>query len=652
MSVSRQRLAVSAVLVTALTVTVTAGCAAASKSGPSANPTMSTSPSASPVASVRAAQAGDLLISDGTATVTVNGTKVAFPTTVTDASWSPDRSRITFIDAAGNVDSTRLDGSSRVVLTKSASGVTRSHPTWDGDRILYTQTDSSGASNVEYAYANGWINPLAVGTPTGLGGEDVPTDGNSAASTATAHLSGGQLGETAFQHQGAAGPEVWVVDRFQRSSVAVKLADGSQPAISPDGTTVAYVGADGQIHLVSDTSGTSGKTSQTTVISAGLTAPTHLAWTPDGGSITFSTASSIESIPSNGSGTKPGAVRVVSKFAGVATYAGAAQDRIERLGFTDPVAGAIAVTQARYQTAKTYRVSQSNAFAYGAMLANPANPDAAALGSGYSPVLYTAADSLDPRTKAELLRLFGTPDPVYGGPTITIVGDTSLISAATEAAVQNLGYKTTRVSGADQYAVNASALRAANPTNTASVIVVSGDDPAAIATESFAGAFQVVVLTRGSTLPAAASTYLSRLASNTSVYVVGASAQSALTSWTAPSGVKVIPLVGADAAQSSAVLARVVFGSPLGVILVDPANAADKAVALTAAQQLGYAILLVDPAKGLEPATRAFLDDSSAGIGTTLVVGPTGTLSDDLAKQAASAVGDAENITLGVTYAG
>jgi hypothetical protein len=655
MSVHRQRLAVSAVLVTALTVTVTAGCASASKPGPSANPTMSTSASSSSssvAAGVRGPQPGDLLISDGTAAVTVNGTKVSFPTTVTDASWSPDRSRIAFIDADGNVDSTRIDGSGRVVLTKAASGVTRSHPTWDGDRILYTRTDSSGASKVEYAYANGWINPSAVGEPLALGGENAPTDGNSAASAATAHLAGGLVGETAFQHKGAAGPEVWVIDNYQRSSVGLKVADGSQPAISPDGTRVAYVGTDGQIHLAPIPT-PAAETPQTTVISAGLTAPTHLAWTPDGGSVTFSTASSIESIPSNGTGAQQGAVRTVAKSAGVATYAGAAQDRIERLSFTDPVAGAIAVTQARYQTAKTYQVSQSSAHAYGAVLANPADPDAAALGAGYYPVLYTAAASLDPRTKAELQRLFGTSDPVNGGPTITIVGDTGTVSAATEAAVRNLGYKTTRISGADRYAVNATVLKAAHPAVSGqSVIVVSGDDPAAIATEAFGGLFQQVVLTRGSTLPAAASTYLSRLPSSTIVYVVGASAQSALTSWTAPSGVKVVPLVGADAAQASAVVARVAFGSPLGVILLDPADAADEDVAVTAAQQLGYAILLVDPAKGLEPATRGFLNDSSAGIGTTLVVGPTSTLSDNLVKQAASVAGDTESVTLGVTYAG
>jgi len=648
MSVFRQRLAVSAVFVTALTVTATAGCGSSANSGPSANPTLSSS--ASPAAA-RALQAGDLLVSNGTATVTVNGTKVAYPSTVTDATWSPDRSRVAFIDADGNVDTTHPDGTGRLVLTKATAGVTRSDPAWDAGQILYTQTAASGATTVQAVYANGWVNPLE-GDASAIHGEDAPADGNSSASVSTAHLPSGVLSETAFQHKGVYGPEVWVVDQYQRASSSVKLADGSQPAVSPDGTKIAYVGTDGQIHLVPSTN-TSGKTPQGTVISKGLTAPTHLAWTPDGTSITFSTVAWIESIPSDGTGTRPGAARVLSKAAGVASYAGGAQDRTERLSSSDPIAGAIAVTQARYQTTKTYQVSQSTVYAYGATLANPADPIAAELGANYTPVLYTAADALDPRTKAELLRMFGTPDPANDEvPTVTIVGDTSMVSAAVETAVKGLGYKTTRISGADRYAVNAAALKTGvDAANTREVIVVSGDDPVAVAVSSFSDGAGVL-LTRGSTLPAATATYLSGLSSGTVVYVVGSAAQSALSSWTKPSGVQVVPLVGSDPVQTSVLVARTVYGSPSGVVLVDPAKTADEDVAVTAAQQLGYAVLLVDPAKGLEPATRAFLDDSSAGLGATLTVGPSGTLSDPLVQQAAGAAGDAGGVTLGVTYAG
>jgi hypothetical protein len=655
MSVFRQRLAISAVLVTALTVSVTAGCASAGKQGPSANPTLSSSARPTPTATAvagRAPQAGDLLISNGTATVTVNGSKVSFPTTVTDAAWSPDRSRIAFIDADGNLDSSHPDGTGQLVLAKPASGATFSDPAWGGDQIFYTRTTAAGASNFKAVHANGWVGPHDADTSadySAIGGENAPTTDNSSVSVSMAHLANGLSREAAFQHKGANGPEVWIVDQYQRGSTSAKLAQGSQPAVSPDGTRVAYVGTDGQIHLVSSTAG---QTPQSTVISKGLTAPTHLAWAPDGGSIAFSTASGIESIQSNGTAAKPGVVRELSKSAGVATYAGAAQDVAERLSSTDPIAGAISLTQSRYRTTKTYRVLQSSVYAYSVALANPADPVAAELGAGYQPILYTGASALDPRTKAELLRMFGAPNTADGEiPTVTIVGDTSMVSTAVENAVKALGYKTARVSGADRYAVNAAAVKAnSQSSNYQSVLLVSGDDPAVLTAASLLS--NTVLLTRGSTLPSYVSTFLSGLSSGTTVYVVGDSARAALGSWS-KSGVKVVPLSGADAAQTSVLLAKNVFGSPSGVVLVDPAKSADGDVAVTAALEYGYAILLVDPAKGLEPATRTFLDDSSAGLGTTLAIGPSGTLSDPLVQQAMGAAGDAEGIMLGApTYSG
>src|SRR5258708_7707526 len=224
MHAPRQRLAVSAVLATALTVAVTAGCASTANK-PTADPKQASSSPSTKATQPSAFRFGALLVSDGTSTVTVGGTKLAFPTTVTDAVWSPDGSRIAFVDADGNVDSAHPDGTGRLVLTKTRSGVTRSHPAWDGDRILYAQRGADGVSNVEVVYANGWTDPRMPASPSGdisgLGGENVPDGGNSAPSAANAHLSGGLIGETAFEHKGASGPEVWIVDQYQRGATAV-----------------------------------------------------------------------------------------------------------------------------------------------------------------------------------------------------------------------------------------------------------------------------------------------------------------------------------------------------------------------------------------------------------------------------------------------
>jgi hypothetical protein len=65
----------------------------------------------------------------------------------------------------------------------------------------------------------------------------------------------------------------------------------------------------------------------------------------------------------------------------------------------------------------------------------------------HGPTLLTAGNALDPRTSAEMQRLFGKVSN-SGKPLITITSDT--VSANVENAVRNLGYDTKRVP-ADQH---------------------------------------------------------------------------------------------------------------------------------------------------------------------------------------------------------
>ncbi len=669
MSASRQHLAVSAVLVTSLTVAAVAACG--SNSGPvanaigtlspqsaGANPGLSASPSGgagasgNPPASAAAFPVGTMLESNGTSTVTVGGRKVAFPTTVTGAAWSRDGSRIAFIDADGNVDSSRPDGTGRLVLTKHQSGVTRSDPTWAGGSILFTQR-RAGHSIVTSVNGNGWADPDVPAGQSVVGGSngDAAMQDNSAPSAGPKHEFADTRLAIGFVHQGSKGSEVWIQDEYQRDVTSVKAGLGTDPAVSPDGNEIAYLGTDGQIRTVSTVLGQSGKVKPSTAITAGLSGAGHLAWTADGDRVVFSTASGVEAVsaaPAGAAGSnKPVAVDGTAGASTVVTFLGAVTDRAERLGSGDPVADAITASKARWEGMKTFYVSQSSLHASSAALANPGDPDAAALVSNDEPLLYTAAGSLDPRTKAELVRLFGAPDTADGvTPTITIVGDDTMISAATQKAVQKLGYQTQRVSGADRYAVDAASLATAPVWSGMKVIVVSGDDPALAAAEACGGA--QIVLTKGATLPAAAATFLSKLDTGMPVYVVGSEARQAINAWNhMPSGVRVTPLVGSDAAQTSALIARQLFGDTTGVVLLDPRRQTDRAAAIPAAQQLHYPVLLVDPAKGIDPATTAFLQDSSAAIDTTVVAGPIGRISDPLVTR----LGDAVSGPLGFTFA-
>src|ERR1051326_5006310 len=55
--------------------------------------------------------AGTPLISDGSDTVTIGGTPVRFPTKVSEATWSPDGSRVAFVDGSGGGAPRAPDGS-------------------------------------------------------------------------------------------------------------------------------------------------------------------------------------------------------------------------------------------------------------------------------------------------------------------------------------------------------------------------------------------------------------------------------------------------------------------------------------------------------------------------------------------------------------
>ena len=95
-------------------------------------------------------KAGLALISDGTTVVRVGDQKVTFPTTVTDAVFSADGSRIAFVNGDGNIATARPDGKGLKVLTAKAAGVVRSRPTWmnTGDRLHRADRQRSPAAEI------------------------------------------------------------------------------------------------------------------------------------------------------------------------------------------------------------------------------------------------------------------------------------------------------------------------------------------------------------------------------------------------------------------------------------------------------------------------------------------------------------------------
>ncbi|WP_027345485.1 cell wall-binding repeat-containing protein [Hamadaea tsunoensis] len=607
---ARQRAATTAVVVASAAV-----LAACNPSTPSA----SSSPSAGASPAVAYA-AGDLLLSDGTANVRIGTRTVTFPSTVTDAVWSPDGSRIAYIDGDGNVATARPDGTGVLVLTEKKDGVTRSHPAWFSGSVLFTEKTAK-AVNVMQTSANGhtdrWRDTAVY---NGVLGSDSPESGNSSPSAMSNTGLFAGTGEIAFQHAGSKGPEVWVLDVNQREPWGLKAADGTEPAVSPDGKAVAYVAKNGQISVIANQD-----KAKPTQISFGAASPTHLTWTPDGKSIAYATKTGVESIAAKiPAGAKENKPQSVASTPGVPSFLPAAVDRVDRVTGADPVALSISASQARWPKVTEFMQTQDTRPAGSVVIASAAKPELALAaaqltGAAHGPLLLTSGTTLDAAVKAELQRVLGKVKDAYGQPTIFVVGGTDVLSAQVDKDLKALHYQVQRVSGKDAAALAAAAATASVPAESAAAVaVVSSDDTAAIAEASTLEGV-TVLYANGATLPDAAQKYLNKLYADGVVYPIGDKAQQAVAAtWPGKNAkLKVKPLTGGSLAT---VVATTFTASPDVAVLVDPADQLTAAIAASLAHGFGSAVVPVSSGK-VDADAQQWLQDSSASVDTVLLVG-------------------------------
>src|SRR5262245_12215591 len=291
---------------------------------------------------------GLALISDGTNVVRVGDQKVTFPTTVTDAVFSPDGSRIAFVNGDGNIATARPDGKGLKVLTAKAAGVVRSRPTWSGTGLVFTERTGSGAALLKSVSSNGagtfFDEPGEQDAYMGVDGDNGGGDKQLGSNASVAAAGPGK--EAAFQRAGSKGPEVWVSDQNQREPYQSKLIDGSEPALSSDGMRVAFVDQSGQIKVVDAVK----KNAAPVQITFGATTPTHLIWTSDG-RIAYSTTTGVESVAANvAAGATSNPPTSISATQGVVSFLPAPRDKITRIAGTDPVEVSIAASQAVWPT--------------------------------------------------------------------------------------------------------------------------------------------------------------------------------------------------------------------------------------------------------------------------------------------------------------
>ena len=603
---------------------------------------------------VNAGPAGSALtVSDGSSTLVVGGSATTLPTSVTDANWAPNGSRLVCVDGEGNLVSSRADGSDVRLLAAGGQGAVISHPTWmsDGGVVAYALSVNGVFGSIKFAEADGYGKAISGGSDGSYGGEIPSTiDGADSSPDAFFTPSGNHTWlaqeHIVYQHvaSGGGAPEIFLSDPNTQLA-GFKIADGAQPTVSPDGRLVAFVNPSGQIAVI-DLRASVGKNGLRTpkVLTADTTHKQHPTFSPDGSRIAYEaftpgsagapdTAKDVESIPAAG-----GAATVEWAKAGVPSYRPTDKTHVVRLAGSDRGATAIAASRAVWADAENSGDARQHARAV-VLSRDDQFADAlggSALAADKGPLLLTHTAALDPAVRDELVRVLGPANP-FVPQTVYVLGGTQALSPAVEKAVTDLGYHVDRLRGPDRYSTSV-AIANAITAHPVQVLIATGngyaDALSAGAAAGSAAAPSVVVLTNDKTMPTATANYLKTVTTRAAginppfLFEIGGQAKAATDTLWPPANTMqrpmIYPLAGADRYETSFMVAREFFGDQTTQVGV--ATALNWPDSLSGGAVMAYAhgpLLLVDPQHGLTPREQQWVSANSGGLDHALIFGGT-----------------------------
>ncbi|GIG89276.1 hypothetical protein Pen02_42120 [Plantactinospora endophytica] len=551
---------------------------------------------------------------------------------ITDLAWAPDGSEAVYVDAGHQVKRFRYDAPRTSVAVPPADpgGEYASPGYWEVGlglimavresaakpwQIAVTRNPTKEAAwNQPWAHSPGdgrhYLNPDATGIGWGFVFQVQPND------------AGKLVGQPSVG--------VWDLAAGYRDIVA----DAANPAISPDGSRVAFVRSDGshQQIFVCDLRG--GNLVQVTSNPVDHDDP---VWAPTGDQLAFSEGTGVATARPDGGGH-----RMVPGLTGVPAYQPQRKESVVRLAGADRIGTAVAASRAHWSgaddssapatRAETVVLARSDMFADalgGTVLA----------AAKQGPLLLTSPHTLDPATRAELTRVLAP------GRTVYLLGSTGAIDATVAAAVQSAGYRVQRLYGPDRYATAVAIADEIDPTPGNIFAATGADFPDALAAGAVAGAYNqpatqggegtVLVLTNEAVLPAATRDYLdAKGLSRWGLHTIGRQASLAMLAY-APR-----QTFGADRYETAQQVAHRYFdgiditGSSQAVGLATGTNWPD---ALAGAALLGSlrAPLLLTPgnASTLAIATQDYLDTYRAALATGYVFGSAAVVTPALAQQ-------------------
>ncbi|MEY9926080.1 hypothetical protein ABH926_000700 [Catenulispora sp. GP43] len=584
-----------------------------------------------------------LTISDGTQRMLVDGQPLTFPTTVTDATWSPNGSRVAFVDATGDLVSTLPDGSRTRVLAHGGPGIAISSPTWssDGSSVAFAESVNGALGPIKLAKADGY------GTSASGGGDGsdiadlwTPYDGAAYSSPDAVYAPDGTDPSTntvpnyVFQKTpaGSSTAQIWSIRKYAGGWEPYKIADGTQPTVSPDGRTVAFIDGSWQLAVV-DISNPFQPSAPKVLTHLDDLQLSHPAFSPDCTRIAFETSyvrmgapsmpNDVEAIPAAG-----GTPAVVSQHPGVPAYRPTALTHVTRLAGADRIGTAIAISKAEYPDATlpaarptTVLLARSDQYAdalAGSVLAKN------------GPLLLTPSAALDPAVRAEIVRVLGPAH--HGAPVVTLLGGTQALSPAVQKAITDLGYGVKRLGGPDRFAtavdIAQSTIKPGPYDRT--YVVATGDDFADALSASATG--HPILLTDGKVMPPVTAAFLKEVrypptGGAPTFYEVGGQAKTAIETSGATGTARTIALAGTDRFETSFMVAREFFGAAParpGRLYLGAATAfnwPDSLAGGAAMAKLSGPMLLVDPQKGLSTEEQQWVSANSGSVDSALVFG-------------------------------
>jgi putative cell wall-binding protein len=528
---------------------------------------------------------------------------------VQDAQWSPDGSRAVFIDPTDNyaIATVRFNDAQDTwyvadgVLTDPADPTfARSSPSYRGS-----------GSSVVFAERNGghWGIKITSSSYGFLSDDVTAADGHDYTDP-----DGGPDGRVVFERDGS---EVVLWDGSFPGTFTDVVA-GTDPAISPDGTKVAYVFG-GQIWKA-DLNG-----SNASAVTSDATTPANPTWSGDGQTIAFTNGgSAVRTVPAAASGGLSSA----TSLTGTPAYRTQKPNVAARLAGASRFGTAAAVSGSYWKTkgatadtrheAKAVVLSRSDTFA-------DALGGATLAAAKEGPLLLTPPTSLDTTTAAEIDRVLNPGDKVY------VLGSTGAISANVANLIAAKGYIVERVAGADRFGTAVAIANKIN-SNPDLILVATGMNfPDALGAGAAAGSYDVpgtgltavVVLTLDNTLPAATKNYLD--SHGGAVFPIGKQGVAATTNYQD----RGFPIFGNDRYETAYYVSTAFFGGQHEVGIATGTNWPD---ALSGGALMGTlnGPLLLTPGTAVNTSfwTAVGLSDDSASINTVLVFGSAAVVSN------------------------